>query len=216
MHNSGSTKLLYLPTYQRGQGLTEIETTYKITKIKVSKYLMRSEDPRLQLVRRFEEMEIAKGLKSVLKDAVNYVKDLGITITFDKTKTVLTNEDQKIIEVQQASPKHISDFLTQTKNSIYMKETTEQKWLGAFTTAQSEDKEIAIDVCKLLQNWRNIPDIVYSVNTNLRQHLLPTKTYEKSKLQQHVDDLNCRMCSQKETVTHIMSACPKIAHSLYT
>ena len=29
MHNSGSTKLLYLvlPTYQRGQGLTEIETT---------------------------------------------------------------------------------------------------------------------------------------------------------------------------------------------
>ena len=34
MHSSGSTKLLYLPTYQRGQGLTEIETIYKITKIK--------------------------------------------------------------------------------------------------------------------------------------------------------------------------------------
>ena len=61
MHNRGSTKLLYLPTYQRGQGLTEIETTYKITKIKVSNYLMRSKHPRLQLVRRFEEMKIAKG-----------------------------------------------------------------------------------------------------------------------------------------------------------
>ena len=47
MHSSGSTKLLYLPTYQRGQGLTQIETIYKITKIKVSNYLMRSEDPRL-------------------------------------------------------------------------------------------------------------------------------------------------------------------------
>ena len=108
MHSSGSTKLLYLPTYQRGQGLTEIETIYKITKIKVSNYLMRSEDPRLQLVRRFEEMKSAKGLRSVLKDATNYAKGLGITIAFDKTKTVLTNEDQKIIEVQQASPKHIS------------------------------------------------------------------------------------------------------------
>lgn len=79
---------------------------------------MRSEDPRLQLVRRFEEMKSAKGLKSVLKDAANYAKGLGITIAFDKTRTVLTNEDQKIIEVQQASPKHISNFLTQVKNNI--------------------------------------------------------------------------------------------------
>ena len=45
-----------------------------------------------------------------------------------------------------------------------MKETAEQKWFGAFTTAQSEDKEImTTDACKLLQKWRNIPDIVYSV-----------------------------------------------------
>ena len=44
---------------------------------------------------RFEEMKVAKGLKSVLKDAANYAKGLGITITFDKTKTVLTNEDKK-------------------------------------------------------------------------------------------------------------------------
>ena len=107
MDSSGSTRLLYLPTYQRGQGLTEIETLYKITKIKVSNYLMRSEDRRLQLVRRFEEWKSAKGLKSGLKDAANYAKSLGITTAFDKTKIVLTNEDQKIIEVQQASPKHI-------------------------------------------------------------------------------------------------------------
>ena len=124
MHNSGSTKLLYLPTYQRGQGLTEIETTYKITKIKVSNYLMRSEDPRLQLVRRFEEMKIAKGLKSVLKDATNYAKDLRITIKFDKAKTVLTNEDQNTFEIQQTSPKHISTFLTQAlhllADSLYL------------------------------------------------------------------------------------------------
>ena len=84
-----------------------------------------------------------------------------------------------------------------------MKETAEQKWLGVFTTAQREDKEMATKVCKLLQKWRNIPDIIYSENTNLRQQLLSTKTYEKSKLQQHIDDLNCRMWSHKqETVTH--------------
>ena len=68
---------------------------------------------------------------------------------------------------------------------------------------------MATDVFKLLQKWRNIPDIVYSVNTNL--------TTAPTKLQQHVDDLNCRMCSQEqETVTHIMRACPKTSQSLYT
>ena len=97
-----------------------------------------------------------------------------------------------------------------------MKETAGQKWLGAFTKAQSDEKEMAADVCKL-QKWRNIPEIVYSVNTNLKQQLLLTKTYEKSKPKQHVDDLKCRMRSQKqETVTHIMSTCPKITQSLYT
>ena len=82
-------------------------------------------------------------------------------------------------------------------------------------SAKRRQKEMATEVCKLLQKWKNIPVIDYSVNTNLRQQLLPTTT--KAKLQQHVDDLNCRMCSQKQdTVTHIMSACPKIAQSLYT
>ena len=41
-------------------------------------------------------------------------------------------------------------------------------------TAQSKDKQMAADVCKLLQKWRNIPDIVYSVNINLWQQPLPT------------------------------------------
>ena len=142
MHSSGPTKLFVLTNQSARPGPhTEIETIYKITKIKVSNYLMRIEDPRLQLVRRFEEMKSAKGLKSVLKDATNYAKGLGITIAFDKTKTVLTNKDQKIIEVQQASPKHISNFLTQVKSNIYMKETEEQKWLGALLTAQSKDKQ---------------------------------------------------------------------------
>ena len=145
------------------------------------------------------------------------LKALELPSHLIKQKQCLPVKTKKIIEVQQASPKHISNLLTQVRIDIYMKETREQKWLGAFMTAQSEDKQMAADVCKLLQKWINIPDIVYSVNTNLRQQLLPTKTYEKCKLQQHLDDLNCRMCSQKqETVTHIMSACPKIAQSLYT
>jgi hypothetical protein len=143
---------------------------------------------------------------------------MGISITFDETKTTISNEDlQETVEIQQASPKHITGFLTQAKNNMLTKEITQQKWLGAFTTMQLEDKEMATDACKILRKWRNIPDIVYSVNNNLRQQLLPTKMYQSTKLQQQVDDLNCRMCSQKqETVAHIMSGCSHIAQTLYT
>ena len=66
---------------------------------------------------------------------------LSLSVIIIITKIVLPNEDQKTIEVQQASPKHISDFLTQAKNSIYMKKTTEQKWLGAFTTLSTKRRQ---------------------------------------------------------------------------
>ena len=56
-----------------------------------------------------------------------------------------------------------------------------------------------------------------SVNTSIRQQLLPTATYKKYKLHQQVEDIKCRMCGQKqETVSHIMCACSTIAQSLYT
>ena len=56
-------QVIVLTNLSARSGLIEIETIYKIAKIKVSNYLMRSEDPRLQLVRRCEEMKVAKGLK---------------------------------------------------------------------------------------------------------------------------------------------------------
>jgi len=48
--------------------MKEVEMTYKVTKIKTANYINRSKDPKIQLVRQFEERKINKGLKSVLKD----------------------------------------------------------------------------------------------------------------------------------------------------
>ena len=53
------------------------------------------------------------------------------------------------------------------------------------------------------------------LNTNLRQQLLPTKTYEKAKLHQKMTWI-VKCAHQSKTVTHIMSACSKIVQSLYT
>ena len=53
-----------------------------------------------------------------------------------------------MIIIIKSKKRHLHE---RVKNDIYMKETAEQKWFGAFTIAQSEDKQMAADVCKLLQ-----------------------------------------------------------------
>ena len=86
-------------------------------------------------------MNSGKGLKSVLKDATNYAKGLGITIAFDKTKTVLTNEDQKIIEVQQASKSetHLELPHSSKKRHLHERESrTEMAWSVHDITKQGQ------------------------------------------------------------------------------
>ena len=69
---------------------------------------------------------------------------------------------------------------------------------------------------QVFRKWKNKPDIVYRVNKGIRQQLLPTRTYQQTKLQTQVPNTKCRMYdSQTETTSHILSGCSKIAQSLY-
>ena len=65
--------------------------TYKVTKIRRANYIIHCQDPRIQLVKRFEERNAVKGLKSVLKDAKKYAEELYLAVTYDETKTTLTS-----------------------------------------------------------------------------------------------------------------------------
>ena len=119
-------------------------------------------------MRKFEERKVAKGLKSVLKDAQKYAEELNIACVYEETKTTMTNEG-RTMEVEQPSPKLIAEFLTTAVNNSLTKEVSKQKWLGAFTSLQYEDSNISTDSSAVLQKWQNIPDVVYNVNTSIRQ-----------------------------------------------
>ena len=55
-------------------------------------------------------------------------------------------------------------------------------------------------------------DIVMSVDTSIRQQLINTQMYRKEKLQENVEEINCRVCSNdQETVSHILCGCSKMA-----
>ena len=52
---------------------------------------------------------------------------------------------------------------------------------------------------------RNVPDIFLSVAPFIRQQLIKTKMYRKKKLQENVDEMTGRVCSNdQETASHIL------------
>ena len=75
------------------------------------------------------------------------------------------------------SPTALKELLKSKIMEKYTKEAEEQKWLGAYTNRQRQDKEFPLTARQILKKWNNIPDIVQSVNKIMRQQPLPTKTY---------------------------------------
>ena len=114
------------------------------------------------------------------------------------------------------SPTALTELLRSKITEKYTK-GAEKKWLGAYTNKQRQDKQLPPTANQILKKWKNILDVVYSVNKTIRQQLLPTKTYQQSKAQMTITYTNCRMChTATESTTHVLSACSKIVQTLYT
>jgi len=125
----------------------------------------------------------------------------------------------KSVTIDTASPQAIKEILRTALHNKLSNEVQNQQWLGQLTTKQLKDPNISSSANNIFSTWKNIPDIVYSVNKNIRQQLLPTKAYQQSKVQAQVTDTKCRMCKDKdkvESTTHVLSMCSKIAQTLYT
>ena len=77
------------------------------------------------------------------------------------------------------------------------------------------DPQISNSSYDIFKQWKNIPEIVMSIDTSIRQQLLNTKIYRSQKLHEHVEELFCRVCTEKqETVSHVLCGCSHI-QSLY-
>ena len=170
----------------------------------------------MQVVRAHEMEKISKNRKSLFKDANRYAAEYNLTCEFNSTNTILKDIDGKTTPINSRSPHAIKDLLRQALQKKYLENMKEQAWLGALTAKQLEDPDMAPNANQVFEKWKNIPDIVYSVDKGIRQQLLPTRTYQQTKLQTQVSNTKCRMCdSQIETTFHILSRCSKLIQSLY-
>ena len=134
--------------------------------------------------------------------ALQYLQDPTAII---ETKTITT-----------PSATALKELLRSKITEKYTKEAVEQKWLGAYTNKQRQDKQPPPTANQILKKWKNIRDIIYSVNKIIQDHT-STRTYQQSKAQMTITDTNCSMChTATESTTHVLSACSKIAQTLYT
>ena len=97
-----------------------------------------------------------------------------------------------------------------------MKDVQNQLWVGKFVTQHWNDPQMSNNSYDIFKQWKNIPDIVMSIETSIRKQLLNTKIYRSQKLHEHVEELSCRLCTEKqEAVSHVLCGCSHIAQSLY-
>ena len=217
MHHQESNASLYLQKSKGGRGLMEVESVYKLTKIKVAHYVSLAEDPRLNLVRMADERNHAKKLPSINTTAYNYANELGIRMTLDpvdKVTTITFNGETKI--VKSAHPKALNSILKKASSEKTLTEFRNQPWLSNLSVKQENEPNIHQPSLIALNYWRNVPDLVFSVNQEIRQQLVNTKSYQKAKLKYQVENVTCRMGNvEQETVPHIMCGCSSIAQSIY-
>ena len=81
---------------------------------------------------------------------------------------------------------------------------------------QENEPNIHQPSLKALNDWRNVPDLGFSVNQAIRQQLVNTKTYQKAKLKYQIANITCKMCNvEQETIPHNMCGCSSIAQGIY-
>ena len=94
-HKNQMNSILYLPRNYGGCGLISVEVIYKKTKLKSLAKIVTSRDPRIQLVREFENEQYNKGRCSIFKDAIKFANDLGMTVDYGPDSFCLKYKDAR-------------------------------------------------------------------------------------------------------------------------
>ena len=147
MHHHESIKLLYLPEELGGSGIKSIEDTYKLTAIKMANYLNNSIEKRIKYARTLEMIRIAQGRKSIFNKATKYAAEYNIICNFDDTGTTISASKDptaaiETMTITTPSPTALKELLRSKITEKYTKEAEEQKWLGAYTNKQRQDKQL--------------------------------------------------------------------------
>ena len=97
--------------------------------------------------------------------AYNYADELGIRMTIDpvdKVTTLTFNGETKI--VKSAHLKVLNSILKKASSEKTFAEFRNQPWLSNLSVKQENEPNIHQPSLVTLNEWRNVPDVVFCVN----------------------------------------------------
>ena len=157
IHHHESIKLLYLPEKVGRSAMKSVEDTCKLATIKMANYLNNSDDKRIRYAGTLGMNRITQGRKSILKKETKYAAAYNIICNFDDTGTTISvsKDPPAAIEtktITTLSPTALKELLRLKITEKYTKEAEEQKWLGAYTNKQRQDKQLPPTANQFLKN----------------------------------------------------------------
>ena len=166
-HKYESTPLLYLRPEQGRKGLVELETLCKNTELKVANYIPNSKDQHVNLVKSFQLKKEESHLRSIFQDVKKYSDELNIECEFDDGATILRSSDKEIRVIDKELQK-LKNIRNKVNTDRFMKDVQNQLWVGKFVTPHWNDPQISNNSYDIFKQWKNIPDIVMSIDTSIR------------------------------------------------
>ena len=155
-HPLGSKALLYLPRKVGGQGLKSVENEYKLTKIKTAVNLYQNQDPRMKVVREFEERATETGHHSLIKDAVKYAKELDLDLKLSEL-----NPTCQTVDGNEVSGKQIGVWAKRAQQQQLRQEITKEKWQGKLLKIRWEDDQLSRSCFNWLKEWKTGPSTLW-------------------------------------------------------
>ena len=207
--------LLYASHSIGGQGLKQISSVYKETKIKAALRLATSNDSRLQAVAQFQQIKENKGRRSIFKDARRHAMDMALDLELGEDKSTLSMKTTEGRTYTASDPAGRKKVIAKGRIEKSRAEIKESKWQGNIVSHRLVDESLDLAECfNWSRKWRPAPTYTICAINKIIQQLVRTKVREE--LMGKTTNTSCRLCNQyPETVEHILSGCPELAQRHY-
>ena len=138
---------LYMSRNKGGRGLRNMEMSYKCTKIKTAIKILRDNDPKMILVRKFDILRKKKKRKSIINDATQYSKN-DFEAKFDINENEFTFEFKKDEKTEITNDYYVvADYLKEKQAKIFEENLTNSTWQGVLIKERLNDEQINIKEC---------------------------------------------------------------------
>ena len=135
-------RILYLPRKYGGLSLLSVEIVYEETKLKSLAKIVTSRDPRIRLVRGFENEQYNKGRCSIFKDAVEFANDLRVTVDYGPYSFCLKYKDAGNDTYETSDVKCMRNILLKARNEGLKREIGSSTWRGVMFKTRWNDEHL--------------------------------------------------------------------------